>query len=119
MMIGINEVTITPEECPVCNISSDQQFSVQTGDFVGVYNNDALLVDSANSTTTGFRYVNNQSGTVGLMGRSGVDNNIAIKVLVGKYNYIYIMVNCYCKNTFILSPVYSFQYPSPSQYYHY
>ena len=88
-LIGVNEVIIPAggQQCLAHNISSDQQFSVQTGDIVGVYTNDVLFYTSNNLSTMTYFYSNNRSGIVTLDGRSAFDFNIAIKVYVGKYVY--------------------------------
>ena len=89
MMIGVNEVTIPAggQRYLVHNISGDQQFSVQTGDIIGVFTNDVLLYESNNHSVITHLYQNNQSGIVTLDGRTTFEFNIAIEVSVGKYVY--------------------------------
>ena len=87
MLVRANEITITSEEeCQGHNVSSDQQFSVEAGDIVGVYTNNVTLIQFVNMSTTSFSYNNNQSGTVDRnIGARGDDYNIAIKVILSKF----------------------------------
>ena len=89
IMIGVNEVTITPGECPIHNISSDQQIPVQTGDIIGLHFVNTGLFQSTNFSMTPYSYMNNQTGTVTMTGRSNSPYNIVIKVFIGKFHVMY------------------------------
>ena len=95
--VNINRVTFTAIansgfQCLNHTVSDNEQFSVLTGDIVGLYSSaDTWLASNRNSSLVSFIYTNsNQSGTVDNTGRSLTDEMRAIKVHISKDICLYV-----------------------------
>lgn len=77
-------------QCINHTIADDEQFSVSTGDIVGLYSANSQLVTNRSNSVTSYIYSNrNQSGTVDHNNRATVHLTIAIKAYISKSSYSY------------------------------
>ena len=90
-LINITRVTFNAlntngfSQCINHTIANDGQFSVSTGDIVGLYSANSLFATNQDDSIISYIYRNrNQSGTVDLTGRSTVHETIAIKAYISK-----------------------------------
>ena len=88
-LININRITYTAtsgNQCINHTVSDDEQFGVLSGDIIGLYSNaNSQLVSYRFTSVMSYIYSNsNQSGTVGITGRSTTDEIIAIKAYISK-----------------------------------
>lgn len=97
-LINVNRVTLSVMQdagfrrCVNYTITDDEQFSVLTGDIVGLYSDaSSQLAANRNDSVISYVYRNsNQSGTVDHVGRTTSDEIIAIKVYISKYASIHM-----------------------------
>ena len=81
----------SPYTCQIFNLSDTDQFTAPAGSVVGLYSNviTLLLHTYINTSITTYQFSGNQSSISNASDGDDINYNIAIKVHLGKYQWIY------------------------------
>ena len=83
----------SPYTCQIFNLSDTDQFTAPAGSVVGLYSNvitvTLLLHTNINTSITTYQFSGNQSSISNASDDNDINYNIAIRVHLGKYQWIY------------------------------